>query len=235
MPQEPALSLQSPHFSQKRSPRGRDLAHSHRQRGEGLPPTTRTGGGCKLVGWGWLLCRRSFWRGASALWLDPSHLLGLQVGAAAKAGASNAESGRHQNQTDLHFGARSSPSFERNPFRCLQNKRSSCVQGAEDLLRPTGYKFSPRQVLRRPPHPPGSTMLRETERVRSCKINALFCPEQHGSSSQHCTTGGAGGARETYAGEKEISGTRADIVCFKDATSVYFASTGPSAASQQNL
>ena len=69
-------------------------------------------------------------------------------------------------------------------------------------------------------------MLTEMERIRSCKINALFCPEQHGSSSQHCTTGGAGGARETYAGEKDISGTRADIVCFKDATSVYFASTG---------
>ena len=92
-----AACLRSPRFrfSQKRSPRSRDLAHSHRQRGEGLPPTTRTGGGCKLVGWGWLLCRRSFWRGASALWLEPSHPLGLQIGAAAKASASNAESGRH--------------------------------------------------------------------------------------------------------------------------------------------
>ena len=40
--------------------------------------------------------------------------------------------------------------------------------------------------------------------------------------------GGLGGARETYAGEKEISGARAEIVWMKDATSVYFASTGKS-------
>ena len=39
--------------------------------------------------------------------------------------------------------------------RCLQNKRSLSVQGAEDLLRPRGYMFLAREVSRRPPHPPG--------------------------------------------------------------------------------
>ena len=36
-------------------------------------------------------------------------------------------------------------------------------------------------------------MLREMERIRPCKINALFCPEQRGPCAQHCATGGWGG------------------------------------------
>ncbi len=77
-----------------------------------------------------------------------------------------------------------------------------------------------------PPPPPGGTMLTELERIRCCKINALFCPDHQASSSQHCTTGGGGGARDTCAVEKKICPTGAEVLGFKDATSVYFATTG---------
>ena len=78
-------------------------------------------------------------------------------------------------------------------------------------------------------------MLTEMERIRSCKINVLFCPEPPAPSSQHCTTGGGGGARATPAVEKEISATRAEILCCKNGMSVYFASTGMSGGVSANI
>ena len=69
-------------------------------------------------------------------------------------------------------------------------------------------------------------MLKETEWIGSCKINARICFDLPGLRCSTLYNGGLGGARGTSAAKEKTSLPEQGSVWPQDTTSVYFASTG---------
>ena len=72
-------------------------------------------------------------------------------------------------------------------------------------------------------------MLKETEWIGSCKINARICFDLPGLRCSTLYNGGRGGARGTSAAKEKTSLPEQGSVWPQDTTSVYFASTGSTA------
>ena len=107
---------------------------------------------------------------------------------------------------------------------CKINAR--CVWSDAGPLGGCGAKFGFLFQARPAPRPPQDTMLKETEWIGSCKINARICFDLPGLRCSTLYNGGLGVARGTSAAKEKTSLPEQGSVWPQDTTSVYFASTG---------